>query len=132
MQKLIYKYLFSSHKIQDFLCNDLFVEFDKIVDKKLIFSKQNSLAENRRKNYNKIVKTVQKFLNENDMYFNRVLQLYKSTNKQIIDKIILAYIYFIFKTNKEYLYFNFLSDKFSVCYNNKTLLFLQENENWYQ
>ena len=116
-EQKILNYIFLTKDLQTFLCNDLFMELKPLIPLKLCFNKLNKNTTIRQGNYIKIKQIINNFIKINKNYELKLKQLYSGFNlEEIINSIIVAYVFYIYKTNKNYSKIDIFKNENSVCY----------------
>lgn len=109
--------IFLTTELRTFLCNDLFIELKKLIPIKLCFNKLNKNNKVRQENFLKIKQIIKNFIKFNIEYYLKLIDLFPTNNlDEIIENIIIAYVFYLFKTNKNYTKTDIFKNKNSVCF----------------
>lgn len=120
--KLI-KYLYPSTQAVDFMLDDFYIELIKILPKKVVFSKDNLNKDNRQKNLQLANKTVKDFLEGNQLYKNRLLELFLCKDySSLINDIIIGYVLYLTPHINRGTGADVFADTRSVCYSKPSIL----------
>lgn len=115
-QRLI-KYIFCTEEIRSFLCDDFFMEIMEILPKNLCISAKNCSLQCRKNNYAKVKSIISDFVFNNKNYQREIFKLFKVENlEQIINNLILGYVFFWSNTYYKYFGVDIFRDKRSICY----------------
>lgn len=108
--KMLVKYIFPSIECLEFFKEQLFEELKEVVPETLCYSKTNQNVRTRFFNKNECMNLIREFFINNEVYKNEVERIYKEKIDELIDSILLGYV-FLLKSGK-----NIIEDNNSVCY----------------
>ncbi len=116
-QKKLLNYLYPTENVRKFLCNDLYQEFDEILNSSLCISSKNIVSKTRRENYLIIKNEVTNFFNNNPIYCEKIAEMLKVSDfSSAIDDIIIGYVLYLSCSIRKYNRIDIFLDKKSICY----------------
>lgn len=115
--ELFFIKFYGDFEIFNFICNNLFLNFNKIIKNSFCISNKNLNDKTRSGNYFRVVNIINDFLNNNDFYKQQLELIYQDMYLlDIIFEIIDCYVYYLSKTNIEFYNIDIFNDKCSICY----------------
>lgn len=115
--RMLFCLLFPTEEIRIFLCNDLFEELKNIVPYQICISSYNSIKKVREAHHTLVRDRITNFLENNNDYMDKIKQIYVNIGlEDIVNDLILAYVFYISQINKSYNNIDILEDKKSICY----------------
>ena len=116
--KLI-KYLYPTEQIRSFMCNDLYIELNKIIKRQICISTKNIVSSVRQENLVMLKHIINNFIEVNTIYKQKINELYGNGNMNgdiIINEIIVGYVFYIANSVPKYVSMDIFRDKRSVVY----------------
>lgn len=110
--------VFPTEMARRFLCDDFYQELLKVIPPQKCICQFNIIKRVRLNNLALVKKTIVEFLANNNDYVYALKDIYFCDNLDniIINRLILGFVYFISKTNKEFKDINITTDRYSICY----------------
>lgn len=122
-KKKLINYLYYNKHVAEFMYNDLYVELNYVLPKKICFSNENFKKENRVKNFEKAIGIIKNFLKENVIYYNKLKEFYAYKDLNVLVKdILVGYIMFLTPHINKNSGADVYADKRSVCYSRVSIL----------
>ncbi len=110
-------YIFPSAQAQEFMCNNVFVELDSSIPSRVCISSKNTCPAVRKENLNLVKAKILAYLAINYDCKNEILKIYKKDCIQdVLEEILLGYVFYISQTNPKFSNIDIFRDKRSICF----------------
>lgn len=113
----LFNYLYPTEQIRSFCCNDLYQELLNILSPKICISSKNLKSNVRKENLDVARGVIFNFINSNEYYKNRFIELSLERDEmKIVENILLGYVFYLYCSYSKYSRADIFRDKKSILY----------------
>lgn len=111
------KYFYPNEEIQNFMCNDFFVELKQVLPLNICISSKNQVNKTRQENLKLAQTLIKDFLKANPVYTKTLKEFFDNID---IDYILESYVFYLSNTNNKEV--DIYKDKNSICYSKISII----------